>query len=145
MELTRFIPQWGCPIQADASRPFCHSTASHMHELSLAINMVAIAREEGERLGSPVRAVHVRLGPMSGVIKDQLVSSFEVACRDTPLAGSRLVIEETPLIVYCPKCRVERSLNSPQLLRCPECNVPTPKIIAGRELQIVGLEIDDEQ
>jgi hydrogenase nickel incorporation protein HypA/HybF len=116
-----------------------------MHELSLAINMVAIAQEEGERLGSPVRAVHIRLGPMSGVIRDQLVSSYEVACRDTPLAGSRLVIEETPLIVFCPKCRVERSLNSPQLLRCPECNAPTPKIVSGRELQIVGLEIDDEQ
>lgn len=116
-----------------------------MHELSLAINMVAIAQEEGERLGSPVRAVHIRLGPMSGVIRDQLVSSYEVACRDTPLAGSRLVIEETSLIVFCPKCRVERSLNSPQLLRCPECNAPTPKIVSGRELQIVGLEIDDEQ
>lgn len=116
-----------------------------MHELSLAMNMVAIAQEEGERLGSPVRAVHVRLGPMSGVIKDQLVTSFEVACRDTPLAGSRLVIEETPLVVYCPKCKVERSLNSPQSLRCPVCNARTPEIIAGRELQIVGLEIDDEQ
>ena len=116
-----------------------------MHELSLAINMVAIAQEEGERLGAPIRAVHVRLGPMSGVIKDQLVTSYEVACRDTPLAGSRLVIEETPLVVFCPKCRVERSLNSPQLLRCPECNTPTPKIVSGRKLQIVGLEIDDEQ
>ena len=116
-----------------------------MHELSLAINMVAIAREEGERLGSPVRAVHVRLGPMSGVVRNLLESSYEVACRDTPLAGSRLVVEETPLIVFCHKCRVERSLNSPQLLRCPECNAPTPKIVSGRELQIVGLEIDDEQ
>ena len=116
-----------------------------MHELSLAINMVAIAQEEGDRRGSPVRAVHVRLGPLSGVMKDQLVSSYEVACRDTPLAGSRLVIEETPLVVFCPKCRVERTLNSPQLLRCPECNAPTPKVVGGRELQIVGLEIDDEQ
>ena len=116
-----------------------------MHELSLAINMVAIAQEEGERLGSPVRAVHVRLGPMSGVIKDQLVSSYEVACRDTPLAGSRIVIEDTPLIVFCPKCKVDRVLSSPQLLRCPECDSPTPKVVGGRELQIVGLEIDDEQ
>ncbi len=82
-----------------------------MHELSLAINMVAIAQEEGERLGSPVRAVHVRLGPMSGVIRDQLESSYQVAIRDTPLAGSRLIIEETPLIAFCPQCRVERSLN----------------------------------
>jgi hydrogenase nickel incorporation protein HypA/HybF len=116
-----------------------------VHELSLAMNMVAIAQEEGERLGSPIRAVHVRLGPMSGVIKDQLVTSYEVACRDTSLQGSRLVIEETPLIVFCPKCQLERSLNSPQRLRCPECNAPTPKIVSGRELQIVGLEIDDEQ
>ena len=81
----------------------------------------------------------------SGVVREQLESSYMIACRDTPLAGSRLIIEESPLIVWCPKCRVERSLNSPQLLRWPECSAPTPKIISGRELQIVGLEIDDEQ
>src|SRR5512141_540445 len=145
MGRTRSIRRWACRTPGDASPRSFHAADSPMHELSLAINMVAIAQEEGERLGFPVRAVHVRLGPMSGVIKDQLVSSYEVACRGTPLAGSRIVIEETPLIVYCPKCRVERSLNSPQLLRCPVCDAPTPKIVGGRELQIVGLEIDDEQ
>lgn len=106
--------------------------------------MVDIAQEEAERLGSPVRAVHLRLGPLAGVIKDALLSSYEVACKNTPLEGSRLVIEDAPLVVYCPKCKEERTLASPQLLKCNVCGAPTPKVIGGRELQITGLEIDDE-
>ena len=115
-----------------------------MHELSVAIRIVEIAQEEGERLGSLVRAVHLKLGPMSGVVKELLESSYPVACKDTPLEGSRLVIDETPLVVFCKRCDTTRILSSPQSLRCPECGAPTPKIVGGREFQIVGLEIDDE-
>ena len=115
-----------------------------MHELSVAISIVEIAQEEAEKLGAPVRAVHLRLGPMAGVVKDALLFSYDVACKDTPLEGSRLVIEEMPLIVYCPRCKTNRTLSSPQSLSCFECGTPTPKVIAGRELQLVGLEIDDE-
>ena len=49
-------------------------------------------------------AVHLRLGAMSGVVKEALLSSFEMACADTPLAGSRLVIEDVPVVVFCPSC-----------------------------------------
>ena len=34
-----------------------------------------------------VSAVHLRLGALSGVVKDALLFSYEVACQDTPLAG----------------------------------------------------------
>jgi hydrogenase nickel incorporation protein HypA/HybF len=67
-----------------------------MHELSLAMSIVDIASEEGERLGGRVSAVHLRLGPLAGVAKDALLFSYDMACQDTPVAGSRLVIEEMP-------------------------------------------------
>ena len=115
-----------------------------MHELSVAISIVEIAQEEGERLGAPVRAVHLRLGPMAGVVKDALLFSYDIACQDTPLAGSKLIIEEMPLVVFCPQCDTNRILSSPQSLCCIECGTPTPDVVSGRELQLVGLEIDDE-
>jgi hydrogenase nickel incorporation protein HypA/HybF len=66
-----------------------------MHELSVALSLVDIATEEGARLGGRVSAVHVRIGQMSGVVRGALEFSYDVACHDTPIAGSRLVIEET--------------------------------------------------
>jgi hydrogenase nickel incorporation protein HypA/HybF len=60
-----------------------------MHELSVAMSIVATAREQAERRGVQVTAVHLRLGALSGVVKDALFFSCEMACKDTPLAGSR--------------------------------------------------------
>ncbi len=67
-----------------------------MHELSIAVSIVEIAQEESERLGSKVSAVHLKLGPLSGIVKEALLFSYDVACQDTPLEGSTLVILETP-------------------------------------------------
>ncbi|MEO5904134.1 MAG: hydrogenase maturation nickel metallochaperone HypA [Gemmatimonadaceae bacterium] len=114
-----------------------------MHELSIAISLVEIAEEEAERLGGKVIAVHLKLGPMAGVVKDALLFSYEIACQETALEGSRLVIEDTPLIVFCPQCRTNRVLGSPQLLRCFECGTPTPEVVGGRELQMVAMEVED--
>ena len=42
-----------------------------MHELSIALNILDIASKEAERNGGGVvQAVHIRLGPLSGVVKD---------------------------------------------------------------------------
>lgn len=114
-----------------------------MHELGIAMSIVEIAQEESERLGSHVRAVHLKLGPLAGVVKDALLFSYEVACQDTPLAGSQLLIEETPLIVYCPDCEKQCVLDSVQQLRCTECGAPTGDVRGGRELQLVALEVDE--
>jgi len=65
-----------------------------MHELSVALSLVELATEEGGRHGGRVCAVHIRIGQLAGVAKDALAFSFDIATHDTPIAGSRLVIEE---------------------------------------------------
>ena len=114
-----------------------------MHELSVAMSIVEIAEEEGARLGGRVSAVHLRLGVMAGVVKDALLFSYDVVCEETALAGSRLVIEEVPLAVWCPRCEVQRVLAPNDAFRCAECGTPTPDVRAGRELELVALEIDE--
>lgn len=114
-----------------------------MHELSVAMSIVEIAQEEGERQGGRVSAVHLKLGAMAGVVKDALLFSYDVACKDTPLEGSRLLIEEMPLVVFCTRCEVQRVVNSAYSLTCSECGLPTPDIRGGRELELVALEIEE--
>jgi hydrogenase nickel incorporation protein HypA/HybF len=115
-----------------------------MHELSIATSIVEIAQEEAAKLGGRVTAVHLRLGPLAGVEKDALLFSYGAACQGTALEGSTLVIEDTPIVAFCPRCDEERIIGSPQSLKCPECGASTPKIAGGRELQLCGLEIDDD-
>ena len=58
-----------------------------MHELSIALGIVDIAEEEsGRRGGVAVLAVHVKLGPLSGVVKEALLSAYELARENSLLA-----------------------------------------------------------
>jgi hydrogenase nickel incorporation protein HypA/HybF len=113
-----------------------------MHELSIAMSMVEMAAEEAARRGSAqVCAIHLKLGPLSGVVKEALLFSYEVACEGTTLEGSQLVIEDVPVVVYCETCRTERSPASIQRFCCSICDTPTPEVLRGRELEVVALEI----
>lgn len=115
-----------------------------MHELSIAMGIVEAAVDEAKQRNVHVNAVHLRLGALSGVVKDALLFSYEVACQDTPLQGSRLLIEEVPVTVFCPKCKEKRLLGSVQSFTCPECGTPTGDVVGGRELEVFALEVEDE-
>ena len=112
-----------------------------MHELSIAMSLVEMAQEEAERISGQVQALHVRLGALSGVFKDALLSSYEMASFDTPLQGSQLVIEDVPIVIYCSQCQVERTVDSLQWLCCPVCSTPATQILHGKELELTSLEI----
>jgi hydrogenase nickel incorporation protein HypA/HybF len=114
-----------------------------MHELSIAMSIVEAATEEARKRGVQVSAVHLRLGALSGVVKDALLFSYEVACQDTPLAGSRLVVEDVPVAVFCPQCRQQRILTSVQSFSCPECGLPTMDVRQGKELEVFALEVEE--
>jgi len=114
-----------------------------MHELSIALSIVEMAEQEARsRGGVRVNAVHLRLGLLSGVVKEALRFSYNVSCEGTMLEGSELVIEEAAVVVYCDNCKAERSLSSIQLFCCPVCSTPAPKIIRGQELEFVAMEIN---
>jgi len=116
-----------------------------MHELSIAMSIVDTALEEAERRGVQVSAVHLRLGALSGVVKDALLFSYEMACQDTALQGSRLVVEDVPVVVFCPQCQQRRTLTSVQSFSCPECGSPTRDILQGKELEVFALEVEEPE
>jgi len=112
-----------------------------MHELSIAMSIVEMAEEEALTRNAHVSAVHLKLGMLSGVVKEALLSSYGIACDGTALEGSRLVIEEVPVQVFCPVCNVNRTLASMQWFICPECGATTPTVVHGKELEVTALEI----
>jgi hydrogenase nickel incorporation protein HypA/HybF len=112
-----------------------------MHELSIAMSLVDLAQEEAQQRGVQVTALRVKVGALSGVVKEALLSSYEMAAHDTPLQGSQLIIEDVPAVIFCPKCRAPRPISSVQLFCCNDCGTLASEIVQGKELQLVALEI----
>jgi len=114
-----------------------------MHELSIAMSIVELAEQEAEERGVHIEAVHLKLGALSGVVKEALQSCYGMACEGTALQGSRLVVEDVPVLIFCPRCRAQRLLSSPQLFCCAECGTPSSEVVQGKELEVVALEIQE--
>lgn len=113
-----------------------------MHELSIAMSIIEMAEQEAElRGGAQVVSVHLKVGDLAGIVKDALISSYEIAAEETALKGSRLLIESVPVGVHCPTCQRDQILKSIQNFCCPACGTPTSQITQGKELEVVALEI----
>jgi len=116
-----------------------------MHELSIALSIIEGASQEAlSRGAAQVHAVHLKLGALSGVVKDALLFSYGLACEGTALEGSKLVIEDIPVTVYCSTCDAEKTLDSIQRFCCPSCGTLTPDIVSGKQLELVAIEITEE-
>jgi hydrogenase nickel incorporation protein HypA/HybF len=116
-----------------------------MHELSIAEGIVDIVAEASAKQGDArVTAVHLRLGALAGVVEEALLFSFEVAAAGTAAEKAELRIERVPVTVYCPLCQRERVLPGRQPVACPECGTPTPRVIAGTELEVIALELEGD-
>jgi hydrogenase nickel incorporation protein HypA/HybF len=113
-----------------------------MHELSIALSIVDGALDELKRHGaSKATALHLRLGRLAGVDKDALLFSYKLACEETPLAASQLIIEDVDVRVFCATCNKEQPVLSFPLLQCATCGGVPDRIVQGQELEIVGMEI----
>jgi hydrogenase nickel incorporation protein HypA/HybF len=113
-----------------------------MHELSIAMSILDLAAEEVDKQGDVrVLEIHLKLGPLAGVVKKSLLSAYELARADTPFAATELVIEEIPILVFCTSCQTTRPVVSVQEIFCSHCGTPCPDIVSGRNLEVVAMEI----
>ena len=115
-----------------------------MHELSIAQSLIELACEAAAQDGCErVTRLFIRLGALSGVVKEALQFSFELAAEETACAGATLEIEDVPITVFCSTCKERKTLSDDYLFCCPTCGLPTPEILTGRELELVSVEVDD--
>jgi hydrogenase nickel incorporation protein HypA/HybF len=115
-----------------------------MHELSIVTSVVESVTDMLVRYpGARVLEVRLRVGVLASVVEDSLQFCWEIASEDTPLAGSRLVIQSVPVMVHCEACGQAGALASLQDFRCPYCGAPAADVRSGRELEIESVEIED--
>ena len=117
-----------------------------MHELSIALRAVETILEDLAEQNGKVMSVQIRVGALSGVVPDSLRFAWDVACADTRLSGSTLEIEEVPVRIWCESCQREHTLpDADFVFRCPICAASITEVLAGRELEILSVEISEDE
>jgi hydrogenase nickel incorporation protein HypA/HybF len=93
--------------------------------------------------GGRVERVTLRVGKAAGIISEYLGFCFEIAARGTSLEGAVLHIEMVPVVLQCRTCGY-RWQGEVKASICPSCRERKLDIVAGRELQLVAVDIEDE-
>jgi hydrogenase nickel incorporation protein HypA/HybF len=113
-----------------------------MHETSIAQRMVETAIEVADQNGGGrVVGMHLLLGEMTCVEPETLSFAFEVASRGTRVEGCPLEIVRVPTRLRCRACGAERG---GELLDPCVCGMPGGEVLAGRELRLATIDIDED-
>jgi hydrogenase nickel incorporation protein HypA/HybF len=111
-----------------------------MHELAIAQNIVDIVIDQMKVHGlSKIETILLRVGVLRNVVKESLSFSFDLAVRETPMEGAKLVVETIPIRGRCITCNQEFTMDY-WLDDCPFCQSLTIEITSGKELEIVEIE-----
>ena len=114
-----------------------------MHELGIAESILNRVQEESLcHAGARPTKVGVRIGELSGVDPDALSFAFEVLVKSGPLEGLSLEIDYRKRVQRCASCGREFEA-SMLLCSCPDCGSYDSRCIAGQELDIVYIELED--
>jgi hydrogenase nickel incorporation protein HypA/HybF len=113
-----------------------------MHELSIAQAILDVAARHAD--GRRVVKVEVRVGHLRQVVPDSLDFAFALLTPGTAFDGCELEIAQVPAVGCCRDCGVE-TLTEEFPLRCAGCGGLDLKIIAGEELLVDALELEEEQ
>jgi hydrogenase nickel incorporation protein HypA/HybF len=112
-----------------------------MHELAICQALLdQVERVARAQHAERVAAVHVRCGVLAGVEPGLLYRAYEVARAGTLADGAALIIEDSPVRVYCPRCRSESSASAQRLV-CSICGEWRTEVVAGHELLLMSVEL----
>jgi hydrogenase nickel incorporation protein HypA/HybF len=115
-----------------------------MHELSIANSLLDVITETLIRQDAArAQRVVVEVGALSGVVPAALRSAFTTAVRGTELAGVELELREVPVELWCDVCNAQRLAMSVQRMHCAACGTPSSRVVRGKELELVSIEVLD--
>jgi len=121
-----------------------------MHEVAVMSSVIRAALEELEKHDvSAVEEMVLVIGDLTSLGEDQLTFAYEVMTRDTPLEGSKLVIEHENVCLLCSSCGYDGPAETLEndyhehtipILSCPKCG-GSVKVTAGEACRISSLKI----
>lgn len=117
-----------------------------MHEMGIAMEIIDIASASipADMQGARVERVNIQVGRLSAIVPASLRFCFDIAAKETPLAGAELVIEEIPVEARCKECSHHWFIHEPVFI-CEKCESSSLDLLSGRELDIKSIEIVEKE
>jgi hydrogenase nickel incorporation protein HypA/HybF len=114
-----------------------------MHEMGIANSILEAVRTEARRFpGGHICKVGVRIGELAGVDPDSMSFCFEALVRETELEPLTIEIENCSRRHQCRAC--QDIFPAPmEGTRCPACGAMDSLFVAGDELELSYLEVED--
>jgi len=114
-----------------------------MHELGIAAEIweqaSGVMRENG---AARCKKIAVRVGELAGVDVESLRFGLEALAKEGPFEATAIEIEWIERRQRCPRC--EEDFAAPGYkTECPKCGELATTNVAGDELQIAYLEVDE--
>jgi hydrogenase nickel incorporation protein HypA/HybF len=111
-----------------------------MHEFSVTKSILNLCVQEAKSHGlKRVGKIIVKLGRFTGFSPEAISYYFTHLEAGTACAGARLVFEEIPIRIRCPKCGYEGEIEEPVFV-CPACAAERLVVISGREFYVESIE-----
>ena len=113
-----------------------------MHELSVCLSLLdqvrAIAAERG---ASRVTRIEIRIGPLSGVEPDLLMSAWPLASAGSIAVDAEIIIDASDVVVRCNACGAKSAARANRLV-CGTCGDFRTVLVSGDEMVLERLELD---
>lgn len=114
-----------------------------MHEVGIAASVLDAVRSEiAQREGVHATAVGLRIGALAGVDPESLRFGFDALVRDSELHALRLEVEFVARVQECLDCSLRFTADR-YTLQCPECGSLRGSCVAGDELDIAYIEVEE--
>ncbi len=111
-----------------------------MHEYSIVQALLdRVQCEADQRSATAIHRLHVRIGELSGVEIDLLITAFDTFKGRTISQDAELVVHPVPAVWSCPGCG--RKLTRGEALHCPECVLPA-RLNRGSEIFLDRIEME---
>lgn len=112
-----------------------------MHEVAIIQDAIDMAVEQARLAGGTrIHLLRLRVGALSGVVRESLEFAWESVTRDTVAEGAHLAVETIGAACWCGKCRTEFECDDFSS-QCPRCGTWSSELRRGRELELSSLEI----
>ena len=111
-----------------------------MHELPVVLDLIRVMEGEAQKHGfQKITQIDLVIGELLSIVDESVQMYFDIASKDTPCSGAKLVFEHRPAILKCQKCG--RKFPHQRSFSCPECGGDSVLVKGtGREFYIRSYE-----
>jgi hydrogenase nickel incorporation protein HypA/HybF len=135
-KVCRLIPPLHIPVQPDK--------LVWMHELAMTENILNIVMDHASKANArKVISLKLKIGELSSFVDDSVSFCWSLLSQGTICEGATLEITHVAAEFQCLGCGAH-FLFQQELTPCPACGGMKAKLLAGEELEVSSIEIEQD-